>query len=133
MITIPAKAVLRLREALYSQLGDVAEELASADRRPGREVHDEWSEAVARFDRARALLDEIGWTESDPERDAEIDLDRHRQVIVAALSDQLEAERYLMADKGRAAESQRQRAYGRALIIECFAESVGLELDREET
>jgi hypothetical protein len=129
MITIPADAVLRLREALYSQLGDVAEELASADRRPGREVHDEWSEAVARFDRTRALLDEIGWSERDPERDVEVDLDRHRHVIVDALSDQLDAEHFLMAEHGQAAEKQRQRARDHALTIASFMAAAGLEPD----
>ena len=130
MTTIPADAVLRLREALYGQLGDVAEELASASRQPGREVHDEWSGAVARFDRTRALLDEIGWSERDPERDAEIDLDQHRQVIVVALSDQLEAEHYLMAEQGQTAAQQRQRARGHALTIESFMSAAGLGADR---
>jgi hypothetical protein len=127
MTTIPADAVLRLREALYSQLGDVAEELASADRRPGREIHDEWSTAVARFDRTRALLDEIGWSERDPEHDVEIDLDAHRQAIVAALSEQLEAEHYLMAEQGQAVEKQRERARCHALTIEAFMAATGLE------
>jgi hypothetical protein len=130
MITIPAEAVLRLREALYSQLGEVAEELASADRRPGREIHDEWSVAVGRFDRTRALLDEIGWSERDPELDADIDLDQHRQVIVVALSDQLEAERYLMAEQGQTAAQQRQRARGHALTIESFMSAAGLIADQ---
>lgn len=127
MIIIPAPAVLRLREALYHQLGDVAEELASADRRPGPKVHQEWSAAVARFDRTRALLDEIGWSERDPERGVEIDLDQHRQVIVDALSDQLNAEHFLMAEQGQAAETQRQRARRHARTIEAFMTTVGLE------
>jgi|CZKG01.1.fsa_nt_gi hypothetical protein len=129
MTTIPADAVLRLREALYGQLGDIAEELASLVRTPGHERHTEWSEPVARFDRTRALLDEIGWNEPDPEQRAEIDLDQHRQVIVAALSDQLESERYLMAEQGPAAEQQRQRAYARALTIETFMAAAGLDGD----
>jgi hypothetical protein len=129
MTTIPAAAVLRLREALYGQLGDVAEELASAGRTPGRKVHDEWYEPVARFDRTRALLDDIGWSELDPEPDVEIDLATHRQVIVTALSDQLEAERHLMAERGQAAEKQRQQARCHALTIESFMATTGLETE----
>jgi hypothetical protein len=79
MTTIPAEAVIRLREALYGQLGYIAEELASAARTPGHEINDEWSEPVARFDRTCALLDQIGWNEHDPEQDVEIDLDQHRK------------------------------------------------------
>jgi hypothetical protein len=86
MTAIPAAAVLRLREALYSQLGKVAEELDQIVVSAGR-AHDDWSEPVARFDRTRALLDVLGWNERDPELDVEIDLDRHRRVIVEALSE----------------------------------------------
>jgi hypothetical protein len=127
--TIPADAVLRLRDALCSQLGYVAQELSSAVRERGRERHPEWfAEPVARFDRTRALLDEIGWREHGPEQDAEIDLDQHRQVIVAALSDQLATEHHFMAEQGDAAKTQRERAHHYARTIETFAENVGLEL-----
>jgi hypothetical protein len=129
MTNIPAEAVLRLREALYSQLGYIAEELASLARTPGREINDEWSEPVARFDRTRALLDQIGWSERDPEQDVEIDLDRHRQVILAALNDHLSIERYLMSEEGDHAAGQRQRAHARALTIESFMAAAGLEAE----
>jgi hypothetical protein len=131
MITIPADAVLRLREALYSQLGDVAEELATVDRRPraDREQRNEWAEPVASFDRTRLLLDEIGWCDRDPERGAEIDLNQHRQIIKAALSADLDAEQYLMAEQGHGAEKQRQRARGHILTIESFMTAAGLEQD----
>jgi hypothetical protein len=127
MTTIPAEAVIRLREALYSQLGYIAEELASLARTPGREINDEWSEPVARFDRTRALLDQIGWNERDPEPDVEIDLDQHRQEIVAAFSDHLEIERYLMSEQGDHAAGQRQRAQARALTIETFMAAADLD------
>jgi hypothetical protein len=131
MTIIPAEAVLRLREALYSELGDVAEEMATADRRPGRELTDDWSAPVARFDRTRALLDEIGWRHSDPEQDAQIDLDLHRQVIVEALTKALETECYLIAEQGPRAEKQRRNAYARAATIESFMTAAGLEMSVE--
>ncbi len=128
MTTIPAEAVVRLREALHSELGNVAQELDEIVVTSGR-AHDDWSPPVARFDRTRVLLDEIGWNERDPERDAEIDADQHGQVIVAALSDLLESERYLMAEEGPAVEKQRQRASAHALTIETFMAAAGLDED----
>jgi hypothetical protein len=130
MTTIPAAAVLRLRDALYGQLSYVAQELASAVRARGRERHPEWfAEPVARFDRTRTLLDEIGWRDRDSERDTEIDLDQHLQVIVAALRDQLATERHLGSEPGDAAKTQRERARRYALTIETWAKSVGLEME----
>jgi hypothetical protein len=117
MSIIPAQAVLLLHEALYMQLGDVAEELATAARPPGREASGEWLKAVARFDRTRILLDAIGWNEDDPERDAEIDLNRHRQVIVAALTDELSVEHDLMDTDD---QRQRERAETNAAVAERF-------------
>lgn len=127
MTTISAEAVLRLREALYGQLGEVAEELTPIILSRERE-HADWSEPVARFDRTRALLDEIGWNERDPERDVAIDLDQHREVIIDALREALATEQHFMAEQGDHAAVQRQRAYARALTIETWAASVGLEV-----
>jgi len=128
--TIPADAALLLRRALYGQLGDVAEELASARRQPQADPAQvaEWHEPVARFDRTRALLDVIGWSDRDPEQDVGIDLDAHRQVIEQALSDELASEHHLMSERGDAAAGQRERARGRAQALEAFAQSTGLAL-----
>ncbi len=128
MTTIPAVAVPRLREALYSELGNVAGELDEIVVTNER-AQDDWSEPVARFDRARALLDVLGWNERDPERDVEVNLDRHREVIEDALSAELDRERFLTSEQGHAAERQRRKARARALTIEAWAESVGLKLD----
>jgi hypothetical protein len=114
MTIIPADAVLRLRDALYSHLGEAAEELASIVRSQGRE-HADWSEPVARFDRTRAVLDVTGWNQ-------------HREVIGDALRDALATERHFMAEQGDHAAGQRQRAYTRALTIETWAKNVGLEV-----
>jgi hypothetical protein len=123
-ITIPAEDVLRLREALYMQLGDIAEDLASAARPPGREASDEWPKLVARFDRTRAVLDAIGWSERDPEADAALDLAVHRPTIVAALREDLETERDMMDTDN---ERQRERATTNAAAIERLL----TELNRE--
>jgi hypothetical protein len=129
MTSIPAEAVLRLRDALYGQLGHIANELAFVARTPRHKINDEWSEAVEHFDRTRALFDAIGWKERDPEQDVEIDLDQHRQVIVTALSDQLGIEHDLMSEQGDHAAGQRQRAHARARTIETFMAAAGLEAE----
>ena len=98
MSTIPAAAVAQLRVALHSELGNVAQELDEIVVTSGR-ARDDWSPPVARFDRTRSLLDELGWNERNPERDIDIDLDRHRQVIVEGLREALESERYLMSER----------------------------------
>ncbi len=114
-----------------TQLGNVAEHLHRAVERPDREQHGErFAEPVAHFDRTRRLLDEIGWSERNPERDAEIDLDQHRQAIIEALTDQLAVERDMVATgrKDRD-EVQRQLASARAHTITTWAQRVGLQLD----
>jgi hypothetical protein len=128
--TIPAPVVTELRGALYHQLGGTAEDLASVHYEPPTERLSEWSEPLARVDRARALLDRIGWCAPDPERDVEIDLDRHRRVIVDALGHDLILCRSLASEKGDAAKD-RERARAQAVLIEAFAESAGLDLVHE--
>jgi hypothetical protein len=128
--TIPAAVVLQLRGALYHQLGSTAEDLASVDYSPPADRLSEWSEPIARFDRARALLDRIGWCAPDPERDVEIDLDRHRRVIADALGQDLLICRSLASEKGEA-EDQRERARAQVVLIEAFAENTGIDLVHE--
>ena len=60
-IAIPADVVVQLREALFGQLGDVAQGLEAVIVRPAAARRREWVEPVALFDRARAVLDLIGW------------------------------------------------------------------------
>ncbi|HYM53920.1 MAG TPA: hypothetical protein VES97_01050 [Solirubrobacteraceae bacterium] len=115
MTIIPADDVPRLREALYGQLGDVAEGLASVTRTPGRGVHSEWAEPMTRFDLNRALLDQVGWNDRDPEQDAEIDLDIHWETIETALRWDLDTYRRL-ADTTDA--PQRERATANIAAIE---------------
>lgn len=128
-IIIPGYAAREIRGALYHQLGGVAEDIATARREPG--PLDEWAEPVARFDRMRALLDVIGWSPRDPERDVEVD-DRHRQALTAAVANDLEIARLLMAEQGEHADGQRERARVRAVTLEAFAEGAGLRLDPDD-
>lgn len=126
--SIPADAARRLREALCHELGGVGEEMASLDRNPDAHA---WGRHLGYFDALRAALDELGWSGA---QGAEIDLDRHRRVIVDALSEALEGERHLIDEAERNldapdAEDQRREAQARADVIEAWAESAGLDLE----
>lgn len=131
MSTIPAAVVQGLRGALYHQLGGTAEDLAALSYEPPAGRLYEWSEPIARFDRARALLDRIGWVAPDPERDVQIDLDRHRRVIADALANELVTFRSLASEKGKAAKDQRREARARVARIEAFVESAGVDVVHE--
>jgi hypothetical protein len=115
--TIPADSVLRLRQALYTQLAGAAEELARAASRPGRERREECAEQVAHLDLVRGLLDAIGWRERDPEPDIALDLGRHRPTIITALREHLDIERDLVDTHN---EGQRERAMTNAAAIEAI-------------
>jgi hypothetical protein len=94
-IVIPADVVVQLREGLFSQLGDVAQGLDAVIVRPAAARRREWVEPVALFDRARAVLDLIGWEQRDPEQEVEVDLHRHRRAIEEALCRELETQWHL--------------------------------------
>ena len=78
-ITIPARIVRYLREALHSQLGMAAEDIGQANHEGGRLRPVLYAEPLERFDRARALLDLIGWKDETDERPAIVNLVGHRQ------------------------------------------------------
>jgi hypothetical protein len=129
MTTIPADVLPGLRGALYHQLGGTAEDLAALSYQPPAERLAEWSEPIARFDRARALLDRVGWVAPDPEQDVDIDLDRHRRVLADALANELVVRRSLASEPGEGADIA--RAGGEVLMIEAFVRSVGVDVVHE--
>lgn len=129
--TIPAEAVRLLRAGLYDALGEFREAIDSVIVSPDCERHgDLLAEPVAKFDRARAVLDVIGWSEHEHEPDAVIDLDPHRPAIQAALSEQLRFERDRIAEATD--DSVRMRADLAQIAIERFALSASLDLTSQE-
>lgn len=66
-ITIPARIVRYLREALQSQLGMAAEDISQASHEVGQERPVLYVEPLERLDRSRALLDLIGWKDTADE------------------------------------------------------------------
>lgn len=91
-ITIPARIVRYLREALHSQLGMAAEDISEASHEVGQERPVLYVEPLERLDRSRALLDLIGWKDTADEGPATINFIGHRQMLLRALEAQLTAE-----------------------------------------
>jgi hypothetical protein len=84
--TVPAGMVRELRTGLHSVLGQAAQDVSIVTDRKGRERHPEWyRDPLRRFDRARALLDLIGWAETGPPEDVLIDLSTYCWALLEAL------------------------------------------------
>lgn len=122
-LTVPAPIVGHLRCGLHSELGQAAAEIDGLSVLPEREAHPEWfEEPLRQLDAVRALLDVIGWGEPAVSEPVEVDLDRHRAALIAALAGLLEIERDLLdVDTSfEGAERQRERAGHAVSEIESF-------------
>lgn len=87
MLTVPAPLVEHLRTGLHSEIGTAAEDISKIVSRSCREQHPDWyREPLGRFDRARSLLNLIGWGEIHPPVEVRVDLDRHRRALAEALA-----------------------------------------------
>jgi hypothetical protein len=119
---VPADAVLRLREAVYSKLGGATEEISGLVILPGREQNGEWfTQPVVNFKRVCALMEVIGWSETAGEVDnAEVDFAEHGPLIVEALSEQLAMEHGFLEDDPDPRGKQHKRARHYADVIERF-------------
>jgi hypothetical protein len=83
---VPAELVGQVRIGLQSVLGDAAEEITDAVERPECERHPEWFHGGrTKFERTFALLDVIGWRESDQRAAVRFDLGEHRRALIEAL------------------------------------------------
>lgn len=128
-ITIPADIVRELRSALYVAMSGAAEELATLGYERGT-TFARWQTWTATFDRARSLLDRIGWQDREPETDVQLDTDVHRR----ALTDTLAADLRLMrsiADDSDSGLADRAGWAARARAVEGFALSAGLDLESD--
>ena len=89
-LTIPAELVRTLRIGLHSELGEAASEIDQITYQPGREEYPEWyEEPLTQLDGARALLDVIGWGETQQPVAVEIDLAEHYAALFGALRGQV--------------------------------------------
>jgi hypothetical protein len=138
---IPAPVVTQLRGALYHQISREAEPFGDLDYEPQAAIDCTWpvpmaavagwGESFPAIDRARALLDRIGWAACDPEQDVAIDLERHRRVLADALANELLVRRSLATEPGEAAEGQRERASAQVAQIEAFVTAAGVDVEHE--
>jgi hypothetical protein len=128
-ITIPAPVVRELRGSLCNHLIGLSEEIGSLFHEPrNAEQLARWSEPLAVLNRARALLERIGWIAREDEPDAEIDLDRYRWTVEHVLGSDLDLFRSI--ERGSTTtDAERENAIAKAHAIEEFAESIGLHLD----
>lgn len=85
-VTVPAGVVYELRRTLHLELGCAAQDVDEVAVRMGQVTHPEWyEEPLGRFDAIRALLDGVGWWNTDPPAEVRFDLQTHRLAIMRAL------------------------------------------------
>ncbi len=123
ILIVPAEIVGHLRCGLHMELGHAAEEIATLSTLRDRESYPGWyAEPLQQLDAARALLDAVGWNTIDNPKPVEIEVDRHRPILVAALICLLEIESDLVdVDPSfEGAVRQRRRASRAVREIESF-------------
>jgi hypothetical protein len=113
-LEIPAQLVVHLRAVLWIELGGAAADLASEC---AQAVRDAWAQELARFDGMRALLDAVGWIESEHQQAFEVDIGVHGQMIRGVLESDLQVQRDLIDTDE---EGQREQATKMAALIERF-------------
>jgi len=145
-LAIPAELMRTLRIGSHHELGQAASEIDHITYQRGREEHPEWyGEPLTRLDGARALLDVVGWDETQQPVGIEIDLAEHHMALFGALhsqvlihqdmieeSDQVDAER---AEQGKPPKAQATIARAAALdrllaSAEVQAATLGLDTRR---
>jgi hypothetical protein len=130
-LIVPTAVVKHLRVGLFSDLGDVANEIDGFCVMAGRETHPEWfEEPIRRFDSVRALLDRIGWGEPASAQRVAVDLDLHRPALEGALAGLLELERDLLdVDPSYSGAARQRKRAGRAVSeIERFLAANGMRI-----
>jgi hypothetical protein len=142
-LTIPAELVRTLRIGLHSELGEAASEIDQITYQPGREDYPQWyEEPLMQLDGARALLDVVGWGETQQPVAVEIDLAEYHSALFGALrgqvlihrdmieeAEQVDADR---AEQGKPPKAQTTIARAAALdrllaSAEAQAEALGID------
>jgi DNA-binding NarL/FixJ family response regulator len=86
VVTVPADLVGQLRNGLHNVLSVAASEVSSVADRANRERHPEWyDQPLERFTRTCALLDAMGWGDSEQPVAAQINFGEHRLALIDAL------------------------------------------------
>jgi len=134
MITIPAAMVSRVRNSLFGELGGAAHDVGSVTEKRGREDHPEWFvDCLVSFDLARALMDHVGWSEATPPAAVQIDVERHGDLVLAAVRGEVEIDDAALKDieEGRITDpAKAAEIRGRAERMREYVASVERELGR---
>jgi DNA-binding XRE family transcriptional regulator len=89
-LVVPAEMVTYLRDGLLSEIVDAASHVQGAGTHTEKMSKPGWyREPLAFFDRHRALMDLIGWEDTDTQADVYIDLQEHREAVLEALRSRL--------------------------------------------
>jgi hypothetical protein len=117
-IMISPELVPLLRDGLYFDLHGHLEEMASAIEPRGHEdICEVVNRSVERANGAFALFDVVGWVAPAQERAVEVDVVRHRDALLRALSMRLESDRDVQEDVN-ASEADR-------LLADASCEEIG--------
>ncbi len=117
VVVVPGDVVVMLRGALFLELADFAGDLEPVAGTAAHLRDRGWVEPVARFDRVRAVLDQLGWESRDPEVDVVLDMRWYGQAIRDALERELDSLRDLAQED---AGAQCEWAMASAGVIERF-------------
>lgn len=89
-IHISADLIPDVRMGLFGLLGDAAEEISDAVTRPRFVLHPEWFVPGRElFEDVCELLDVLGWDSSLRPQDANLDFNRHGELLKAGVEDML--------------------------------------------
>jgi hypothetical protein len=133
LFVVPAGMVGHLRGGLYSEIGGAAQAVLRVVEMPDREERPErYREPLERLDRVRALLDVVGWGETDPPVEVRVDLREHRWALMKALelalligSQDLEEADLVDAERaGRGEAPRREVTTVRVLMLREFVSEV---------
>lgn len=134
-LIVPAGLIDNLRRGALDVLAAAAEEVATVSIIEDRGL---LREALAQFDRVRALLDVIGWIEADPPVEVRFDLREHWQATLDALENEISAsgdrvKEAAAVDAERAERGEppkREATIQRARALREFAAMVQAQADR---
>jgi hypothetical protein len=135
MLSVPAAITVHLRQALLSELGGAGSEIQYGVEIKDPDLHPERiAEHVERFDRYRALLEEIGWTRPANPQPLHLDMGRHDWALLTTLESQLSTLRDLLevpADYS-GAPAQKRELEPQVREIERFLDAIDQPAPRAE-
>jgi hypothetical protein len=130
-ISIPPQIIGYTRESLCRQLGQAADQIAQISEARGCEHGERYAKPIQRFDRIRALLELIGWTDREDREVVRISRPRERATLRQALRAQLRIEREMAMENPNLIGAKRQIKIAKRRIreIESFLSELRVASD----